>query len=140
VNTHGVLADLLTKVTCKPGWSFALREKEGGFKTLVITIPVVDSRGGSFTGVDNSFPVPEATYNMKSWRRWVFECCRKVEDHELGEWFIVDGERPFAPLHGPGCDPYPVRELETEEEADTDQAGVVLPDHRKARQHVGMKD
>ncbi len=73
--------------------------------------------------VRHFFPVPVATYNKKSWRRWIFECCRKVEDHELGEWFLVEGERPFAPLHGPGNNPYDVREVSTEEEARTDQRG-----------------
>jgi hypothetical protein len=76
-------------------------------------------------GVNHYFPIPTATYNMKSWRRWVFECCRRVEDHELGEWFLLDGARPFAPQHFPGADPYTIHETQTEEEARTDQRGNV---------------
>lgn len=78
-----------------------------------------------YIGINHYFPVPTTTWNEKSWRRWIFECCRKVEDHELGEWFLVGGERPFAPLHAPGCDPYTIREVSTEEEARTDQHGNV---------------
>lgn len=124
LDTFFVLRALLLKVTCKPGWRFELVEDEEGFR-LRIFVPCDDARGGQLRAVWHYFPVPTATYNMKSWRRWLFECCRKVEDHELGEWFLVNGERPFAPLHGPGCDPYVVREVATEEETRTDQQGQV---------------
>lgn len=130
MNTHDVLARLLAHTTCKPGWIFRLQAlSDGSAHELIVSIPVTDSRGGTLSRIENHFPVPEATYNEKSWRRWVFECCRKVEDHELGEWFLVDGARPFAPLHGPGCDPYVVREVSTEEEARTDQQGRIEAQH-----------
>jgi hypothetical protein len=125
MNTFDVLFELVERVTCKPGWSFRLDDDDDGFR-LVILIPVTDSRpGGELTGVRHYFPVPTTTWNAKSWRRWIFECCRRVEDHELGEWFLDGRERPFAPLHGPGNDPYTIREVSTEEEARTDQQGVV---------------
>ncbi len=126
MNTHDVLAGLVSRVKCKPGWTFQLLQEDG--LRLVICVPGPNSRMPEqhFT-LAHYFPVPEATYNLKSWRRWVFEMCRRVEDHELGEWFLVDGDRPFAPLHGPGCDPYMVREVSTDEEARTDQRGHVAP-------------
>jgi hypothetical protein len=128
MNTHDVLAVLLSGVTCKPGWSFHLAvSAETGALELIVSIPVADSRGGAIQRINNHFPVPIATYNFKSWRRWIFERCRQVEDHELGEWFRVDGDRPFAPLHGPGCDPYMIREVSTDEETRTDQRGHVAP-------------
>jgi hypothetical protein len=68
-------------------------------------------------------PVPEATFNEKTWRRWIFEQCRAVENHELGEWFRDGGDRPFAPLHGPGEDPYTVHEFRPESDALTTQDG-----------------
>jgi hypothetical protein len=133
VNTHDVLSGLVSRVTCKPGWRFTLEREDGegnpvlGLR-LVIYVPGLNSRmPEQRLIVGHYFPVPEATYNAKSWRRWIFECCRKVEDHELGEWFLVGGDRPFAPLHGPGCDPYMVREVSTDEEARTDQRGHVAP-------------
>jgi hypothetical protein len=127
--TFDILRDVVSRVTCKPGWIFDFSDDDEGFR-LTILVPGLDSRSlpphRSFT-VLHFFPVPTATYNAKSWRRWVFEQCRKVEDHELGEWFLHDGERPFAPLHGPGFDPYTVREVSTEEESRTDQRGKVAP-------------
>ena len=77
------------------------------------------------------FPVPIATYNEKTWRRWIFEMCRRVENHELGEWFRVGGVRPFAPLHGPGEDPYTVHEYRSELDAQTTQDGTVHADKIK---------
>lgn len=52
------------------------------------------------------YPVPAATWNRGAWLRWVFECLEDTYRHELMEWFVVEGERPFAPLHGPGENPY----------------------------------
>lgn len=52
------------------------------------------------------YPVPAATWNRGAWLLWVFECLEDTYRHELMEWFVVDGERPFAPLHGPGDNPY----------------------------------
>jgi hypothetical protein len=48
-----------------------------------------------------------------------------VENHELGEWFKVDDERPFAPLHAPGEDPYTVHEFREEVDRRTTQDGSV---------------
>lgn len=127
-NTHDVLRDLVSRVTCKPGWRFRLVDDDEGFR-LVIYVPCDDSRAMTAEprpiAVNHFFPVPTATYNLTSWRRWLFEQCRKVEDHELGEWFLVDGARPFAPQHFPGADPYTIREVQTEEEARTDQRGNI---------------
>lgn len=129
-NTHDILRALVARVTCKPGWTFRLDDDADDGLRLVIYVPCEDSRqywkgSNARINVNHFFPVPIATYNERSWRRWIFECCRKLEDHELGEWFLVDGDRPFAPLHGPGNDPYTVREVSTEEEARTDQQGKV---------------
>jgi hypothetical protein len=123
-NTFDVLRALVACVTCKPGWEFSLDDDDEGFRLKIFT-PVEDSRGGHLRGVYHFFPIPATTWNEKSWRRWIFECCQGVENHELGEWFLVGGERPFAPLHGPGHNPYVVREVSTEEEARTNQRGVV---------------
>ena len=126
VNTFHVLRALVDRTTCKPGWRFSFDDDDEGLR-LVIFIPVQDSRGKDLRGVHHYFPVPVTTWNEKSWRRWVFECCRKVEDHELGEWFLVGDERPFAPCHSPGYDPYTIRELSTEEEVQINQRGVREP-------------
>lgn len=126
-NTFPVLRDLISKASCKHGWTFRMLEEDGALR-LVITVPGWDSYNPSNRlTVRHFFPVPTATYNEKTWRRWIFEKCRGVENHELGEWFKIDGVRPFAPLHGPGEDPYTVHEFRDEVDARTTQTGAVKP-------------
>ena len=124
-NSHDVLATIVGQVKCKPGWLFDLVDEDGALR-LVITVPGYDSATPSqlrkFT-VRHFFPVPMATYNEKSWRRWIFEMCRRVENHELGEWFRVGVMRPFAPMHGPGEDPYTVHEIRPQADELTTQDG-----------------
>jgi hypothetical protein len=153
-HTHDILAGLVKRVKCKPGWTFRLRRSDDDvYPKLVITVPGYNSvsapsidavlaaadaldealaEGGTIVSphvgeaighlriavggvslmtVSHFFPVPEATYNEATWRRWIFECCRGVENHEMGEWFRDGDERPFSPLHGPGEDPYTVHEF-----------------------------
>lgn len=124
-NTHHTLIALASRLRCKPGWSFRIVE-EDGFKHLVITVAGYDSSRPAAKApmtVSHYFPVPEATYGERAWRRWVFECCRGVENHELGEWFRDGAERPFSPLHGPGELPYAVHEFRPEVDALTTQRG-----------------
>lgn len=124
-HTIGILLELVPRVTCLPGWTFTVRVGEG-FLRLVIAHPCNDSYQPNASMVlSHWFPVPVATYNEKSWRRWIFECCRRVMNHELGEWFIVRGERPFAPLHGPGEDPYTIHEFRDEHDARMTQSGAM---------------
>jgi hypothetical protein len=126
-NTHDILGALVAKATCKPGWKFALLQEADGAVRLAITVPGLDSYDPEYNLiVRHFFPVPDATYNEKTWRRWIFERCRGVENHELGEWFKIDGHRPFAPLHGPGEDPYTVHEFRDEIDARTVQDGSAI--------------
>lgn len=73
--------------------------------------------------VSHYFPVPPATYGRASWQRWLHDTLGKVDDHERMEDFTVAGERPFAPVHAPGHDPYVVREVASRADADTDFRG-----------------
>lgn len=133
-DTHEVLRGLVELATCKPGWAFRLAYEddsvrmEKGPLRLHIFVSGPDSQdpGGDVGTIIHVFPVPTATYNLKTWRRWIFECCRRVENHELGEWFKVDGLRPFPPLHGPGEDPYTIHEFRDEIDARTLQGGNVV--------------
>jgi hypothetical protein len=124
-DTHALLAEIVERVKCKPHWSFRLQDEDGALR-LVIRVSGYDSAKPSelrrFT-VDHFFPVPTATYNEKTWTRWIFERCRGVENHELGEWFRVGAMRPFAPLHGPGENPYEVHEFRPIEDMLTTQDG-----------------
>ena len=126
-NTFDILERIVSETKCKPGWSFRLHDEEGA-KRLVIRIAGVHNYDHSmpFT-VDHYHPVPITTYNEKSWRRWIFEQCIRTMNHELGESlrFGPDEIRPFAPMHGPGEDPYTVHELRPEIDALTTQGGSV---------------
>jgi hypothetical protein len=131
------------------GWSVELkddhpRDKDdegkvvGRGMTLVITTEGYDSyhpeRGRTY-GVYHYFIVPAATYNRQAWQRWLFEQFVKVEVHEAAEHFVIrhtgpfvlaDGsevdyhdERPFAPTHGKGDDPYVVHEYASQSQKHT---------------------
>jgi hypothetical protein len=143
-----VLADLVAKLRYKPGWRFNIADLDRGqgSKGLTLTIEI--------TGPDSYHPeqritvmhymlVPPAAYDERSWTRWLFDQVLLVERHEAMEFFQIihladylgqDGnqydqiERPYAPSHGPGNDPYMVREVGTVEDQRTSFTGE-LHDH-----------
>jgi hypothetical protein len=128
------LADLVESCAYRPGWRACLtptdfdRGQGSVGLTLVITTKGYDTyhpeRGETYC-VNHYFPVPPAAYDQRSWRRWLFEQFRLVEGHEAAEFFQVGGQRPYAPNHGPGRDPYTVHELGTDEDARTSFRGVL---------------
>jgi hypothetical protein len=124
-NTFELLDKIVQETKCKPGWSFRLVDEDGA-KRLFIKIVGVNNYDHSMPFVVNHVhPVPVTTYNEKSWRRWILEQCIRTMHHELGESlrFGPDEVRPFAPMHGPGEDPYTVHEIRLEEDALTTQDG-----------------
>lgn len=111
------LEDLCNKLIYKDGWTFdlVLRDRGQGSKglTLVITTLTVDSyhpEHGNHYRVMHYFPVLPASYDSDTWRRWLLNRIFEVESHEACEFFQIDGERPYAPNHGDGRDPYTVFE------------------------------
>lgn len=120
-----------------------------GGLTLNFHVPCVDSYhpAAPFPGVHHTHPVPAATFNRESWERWLHSCLLASLTHELGESITFeraehsgpDGEpemhvrRPFAPLHGPGDDPYAVRDWTTDPDrrrvAFTGRTNPLTPDH-----------
>ena len=136
-NTFDLLKELVSKVKCKPGWLFDMVEEDGALR-LVITVPDNNSYPPHqpFT-VRHYHPVPITTYNEKTWRRWIFEQCMRTETHEIGEWLRWGEDRPFAPLHGPGEDPYVVHEFRPEVDARTTQNGSIREtDEDRERQYT----
>lgn len=124
-NTHNILRKLVSEVKCKPGWLFRIHTEDDAL-FLVIRILCKNSYPPhEHRQIDHYHPVPIATYNLKTWQRWIFEQCRRTENHELGEWLRWGEERPFAPLHGPGEDPYTVHEYRDEIDARTTQDGSI---------------
>lgn len=129
-----VLARLVAELTYRPGWTFRLDHVDRGQGSEGLTLDVTtlgyDSyhpeRGESYR-VHHYVPVPPAAFDERSWRRWLFEQLLLVERHEACEFFKLGGERPYAPHHGPGNDPYVVFELGTEVDKRTSFRGEVRP-------------
>lgn len=117
------LLDLVRRVKYRPGWNFQLEDIDRGQGsaglTLMITTHGYDSEhpeNGEHYRVIHYMPVPPAAYNARNWRRWLFEQCLRVEQHEAAEFFMIDEERPFQPWHHDGNDPYEIHELTTSED------------------------
>jgi hypothetical protein len=124
-DTFYILQKLVDEAKCKRGWSFRLVDEDGA-KRLVITIDGSDNYDHNrHLRINHCHPVPITTYNEKSWRRWIFEQCLRTMNHEIGESLRFGPEelRPFAPMHGPGEDPYTVHEWRSETDALTIQDG-----------------
>lgn len=128
----------------RPGWQFVLADIDRGQGSRGLTLDIVThgynayhpERGQGYD-VHHYMPVPPAAYDDRSWRRWILEQCMLVERHEACEFTaVVVGvddagdevvERPWAPSHAPGSDPYLIRELGTDEDRRTSFRGVLNP-------------
>jgi hypothetical protein len=127
------LTDLIRLLRYKDGWRVWLDDMErdpgSGGLTLVIQRYGPDTYNPDRPlRVNHYFPVPPATYNRRSWQMWLFRRFTDVEQHEAAEFFVIDGHRPYAPLHGPGNDPYLVAELAADEDRRTSFRGELNPD------------
>lgn len=130
-----LLYALVESVQYKQDWHFSLDDKDrdgphAGGLTLAITVIGPDAyHPENPRGVAHYFIVPAATYNLQSWQRWLFERILDVERHEAMEFFQVSASyRPYAPNHGPGNDPYQIREVTTELDRATSFRGEVKSD------------
>lgn len=168
-----VLAELVAHLRYRPGWIFDLKDIQrddpdthgsaaGGLTFIGVTGTVgYDSEAPDghkrvyegamdayHPGVERPvhfyFPVPAATYNEASWKRWLFDRILEVERHEAMEHFHLHYEgdfvnrsgklvdhvdvRPFAPAHGPGDDPYVIHEYADDVKRRTSFRGVVSAD------------
>jgi hypothetical protein len=136
------LRELLDRLEYRPGWTFCLAEnldRGQGSKglTLVITTRGYDSyhpeRGESYR-VNHYMIVPAASYDARSWQRWLFEQFLLVERHEAMEFFTLHDSpesehsvKPYAPNHGPGNDPYIVPEYREDVDRRTSFRGELNP-------------
>jgi len=96
-----------------------------GGLTLEVLARTDDAYHGGPRSVIHYFPVPAATYDDRSWRRWILHCLIKIETHEACEFLQIDDERPFAPNHGPGRDPYTIFDYATDDDRRTSFQGIV---------------
>lgn len=85
----------------KPGWTFKLGGPGGRKLCIFATTP--DSQApGRTRCTQHQFEIPAAGITA----RWVFDCVLLAELHEAGEFFEVDGFRPFYPNHQDEGSPY----------------------------------
>lgn len=127
------LFDLVDKCSYRPGWMVELvpdldRGQGSEGLTLVITSLGYNSyhpEQGETYRVNHYMPVPPAAYDRRSWQRWLLEQFLLVERHETCEFFTIDGDKPYAPHHGPGNDPYIIFDHGTEEDVKTAFTGDV---------------
>lgn len=140
------LYQLINSIRYKKGWRFTLYDDylrdppsthsgESRGLTLSILIDTPDSyHPENMIRVQHLFPVPPATYNHESWQRWLLDRILQVEQHEACEFFtITEPEliKPFAPLHGPGEDPYRIVEYATNKQRRTSFQGKVEPNREE---------
>lgn len=128
------LADLVAACTYRPGWLVRLEDldRDQGSRglTLVITTQGFNSYhpdNGPHYRVNHFMPVPPAAYDRRSWQRWLLEQFLLVERHEACEFFQIGGEHVYGPSHGPGNDPYLIREVGTHLDRATSFRGQVNP-------------
>jgi len=135
------LACLVECLEYRPGWRFTLEDLDRGQGsqglTLIITTLGYDSRHpgrGESYRVNHYMPVPPAAYDTRSWQRWLLDQCLLVERHEAMEFFALHDSpgsehltHPYSPSHGPGNDPYLVREVGTDLDQRTSFRGTVNP-------------
>lgn len=123
-DTFHILQKVVEEAKYKPGWTMRLQQTEDGLRLILTDRKCVDAYNPTQSMPLSHFhAVPKTTFNEASWRRWVFEQCRRTENHEIGEWLRWGDERPFAPLHGPGEDPYTVHEFRLEQDSRVKQDG-----------------
>lgn len=123
-----VLETLVARLRYKEGWRFWLAGLDRGQGSRGLTLVICITGPNSYHPeqqvlVNHYMLVPPAAYDVRSWRRWLFDQILLVERHEAMEWFALantgdtDGVvRPFAPSHGFGQDPYLIREIGTEDD------------------------
>lgn len=125
-DTHGQAAGGLTlTITTLTANSYHARECDTCGTT------VADYR------VRHLFPVPATTWDRQAWLDWLMDRIEDVERHEAREFFSLHRrkaqpngwtcieERPFAPNHGPGRDPYRRYTYATDEQRRTSFRGEV---------------
>lgn len=128
------LQEIVDSMAYRAGWKFLLGMVDRGQGSSGLTFTVVSVQPDTYNPdkimrVRHYFPVPPAAYNRQSWLRWVLDRLIEIETHEACEFFVIRGEgpdqesRPFAPNHGPGWDPYQIRELNKTEDAETSFLG-----------------
>src|SRR6266567_3652356 len=127
------LAELVEQCEYRPGWEVILCSRDRGQGSIGLTLCIftlgydtyhIDD--GQHYRVVHYMPVPPASFDRRSWQRWLFEQFLLVERHEAAEFFRIGKKRPYAPHHGPGNDPYIIFEHGTAKDTRTMFTGETL--------------
>lgn len=126
-----VLQELVARLVYKAGWTFSLYDLDRGQGseglTLVIQLDIPDSyKPEKSISVLHYMIVPAAAFDKRAWTRWLLDQIMLVEQHEACEFFLIDGQRPYAPNHGPGRDPYTIMDQGTQQDAETTFRGELF--------------
>ena len=94
-----------TRLSYKPGWRFKIAGPNGRF--LCVYATTLDSLNpGRSRTTQHMFEIPDDLPDDRAWARWVFARLLDCEQHEAGEFFAIDGVRPFFPHHQDEGSPY----------------------------------
>lgn len=126
------LIALVKQCSYRPEWIVDIIEMDRGQGSKGLTLKIITDTVNSYPPhepmrVAHLFIVPAASYDERSWQRWLFDRFVDVETHEAMEFFSIGDRKPYAPSHGPGNDPYLVREVGTELDVKTSFRGDVNP-------------
>lgn len=123
---YDTLRKIVGEAAYKPGWIMYIEDEDGDLRLVLVDTKCMDAYNSTERKpLAHYHPVPPAFYTEASWKRWIFEQCRRTENHEIGEWLRWGNDRPFAPLHGPGEDPYTVHEFRDAHDAFVTQDGSI---------------
>lgn len=93
------LLDIIDTIHYKEGWSFSVNHRNQFLCTVIQTCSRTGLPITQHFAQDNW---PEVCGNCASPEAYVYECIRKIELHEVGEWLIIGNERLYDP-HNPEC-------------------------------------
>lgn len=98
------LTSLVSKLSYKPGWVFKIGGPGRRYLCIYATTP--DSNNPTVERTtQHMFEIPD---DLDDPVRWIFDCLLQCETHETGEFYQVDGFRPFFPYHQDEGSPYEI--------------------------------
>lgn len=97
--TVAEIADVVSRVTYRPGWRFTVAEPRFEGPRLLIEAQVPNSyKPAETVDLRIESPIPFMA-NEGAFVDWLLWRLLRVESHECREWFRLDGEAIFNP-HG----------------------------------------
>lgn len=98
-------APVVARLSYKPGWKFKIGGPGGRYLCVFATTPDSNNPGQNRT-TQHQFEIPDDMPDGRAFCRWVLDQLLLAELHEAGEFFAIDGHRPFFPHHQDEGSPY----------------------------------